>query len=410
MAPEDPKLDPMPLPPAGSQPSPHVHEPVVDLGSLLGRVSVERFVEAFTRKERLFVKAAHPRRAESLLPRWVGEKLLVSSELPEHRLTLLRDGDVIPRARYRTEDGRVRPESLEALLAEGVSLVITGIDDELPAIGRLTAALERTLGHTVWCNAYLTHVRGGALAPHYDDHDVLVLQVHGKKRWFLHGSPSPSPIERSPEGRDFGPARSDLLIESGDVLYLPRGEVHHTAVEGELSWHLTFGIDTRRGVDFVASLLERAAHDPAFREDLTRLGGPSELHEKEADLKARLHALVERASVVSYLERDDAERPARASSQAVGTAPRLTDKSRVFPLIRRAFTLPEGEGAVGVRLAGRELVMPRAQLVLLAALVAKGSATLAELRLVSPEAERAALETHVSELVRLGLVEVEGGY
>lgn len=401
----------MPLPPAGSPPSPHVHEPVVDLATLLGRVSVERFVEAFTRKERLFVKATHARRAESLLPRWVGERLLVSRELPEHRLTLLREGDVIPRARYRGEDGHVQAESLGALLAEGVSLVVTGIDDELPAIGRLTAALERALGHTVWCNAYLTHGQGGALAPHYDDHDVLVLQVHGKKRWFFHGTPSPSPIERSREGQDFGPAQSDLLIESGDLLYLPRGEVHHTTVEGDLSWHLTFGIDTRRGVDFVASLLERAAHDPAFREDLTRLGGASSLHEKEAELKARLHALVDRASVVSYLERDDAERPARASSPSsrLGTAPRLTDKTRVFPLIRRAFTLPEGEGAVGVRLAGRDLVMPRAQLVLLAALVTKGSATLSELRLVSAEAERAALETHVSELFRLGLVEVEGG-
>lgn len=402
----------MSLPPAGSQPSPHVHEPVVDLGSLLGRVSVERFTEAFTRKERLFVKAAHPRRAESLLPRWVGEKLLVSRELPEHRLTLLREGDVVPRARYRAEDGRVRPESLEALVAEGVSLVITGIDDELPAIGRLTAALERTLGHTVWCNAYFTHGPGGALAPHYDDHDVIVLQIYGKKRWFLHGSPTPSPIERSPEGADFGPPRSDLLIEPGDLLYLPRGEVHHTSVDGELSWHLTFGIDTKRGVDFVASLLERAARDSAFREDLTRLGGTSSLLEKEAELRARLHALVDGASLLTYLEADDAERPARASSQAVGTAPRLNDKSRVFPLIRRAFTVPEAgsEDAVRVRLAGRELVLPRAQLVLLAALVAKGSATLTELRAASSEAERAALETHVSELVRLGLVEVEGGY
>jgi hypothetical protein len=35
---------------------------------------------------------------------------------------------------------------------------------------------------------------------------------------------------------------------------------------------------------------------------------------------------------------------------------------------------------------------------------------LTELRAASSEAERAALETHVSELVRLGLVEVEGGY
>jgi hypothetical protein len=180
-------------------------------------------------------------------------------------------------------------------------------------------------------------------------------------------------------------------------------------VEGELSWHLTFGIDTRRGVDFVASLLERAAHDQAFREDLTRLGGTSAMLEKEAELKARLHALVDRASLASFLDRDDAERPARASSQAPGASPRFGEKSRVFPLIRRTFTLPEGEGPARLRLAGRDLETSRAALEVLATLVAKSSATVTELRGRTPEPERGSLEAHLSELSRLGLIEVESG-
>ena len=72
--------------------------------------------------------------------------------------------------------------------------------------------------------------------------------------------------------------------------------------------HLAFGIDTRRGVDFLASLVEQAQHDSLFREDVTRLGGQAALQLKERALKDRMHALVEQADLEAFLVADEAER------------------------------------------------------------------------------------------------------
>jgi hypothetical protein len=279
-----------------------------DLPSLLLPTSETAFFQAFVEKTRLHVKSNHAARAEPLLQRWVLDRLLRSEVLPAARLTVMRNGDVVPAAQFRTESGRVRSEALDALIADGVSFVIAGVDDDLPEIAALTGALEQRLGHAVWANVYVTHGPGGALPPHYDDHDVLVLQVHGKKQWYSHGTPTPSPIERSPDGVEFGPPIWETLMSEGDVLFMPRGEVHHTSTVGDVSIHLTFGIDTRRGVDFAASLLSGLEDDVVFREDVTRLSGEDALRARERLLKERLHARVDAMDLRAFLLGDEARR------------------------------------------------------------------------------------------------------
>lgn len=286
---------------------------VCDLASLVAPAAESDFIAAFVRKERMIVKAPDARRAEGLLPQITIERLIASDLLPSMRLSVLRDGEVVAPHRFRTDDGRLHVSAMEGLVREGVSLIVTGIHDDVPAIERLRKGLELRLGHDVWVNAYVTHGPGGALPPHYDDHDVLALQVHGSKRWHGHGVPFPSPIERSPDGVDFGPSHWELLLEPGDLLYLPRGEAHHAMADGPLSVHLTFGIDTRRGIDFLSSVVEHAKSEGLFRQDLTRLGGTSSLELRERALKDRMHALIEEADLGAYLTTDEAARHERRS-------------------------------------------------------------------------------------------------
>lgn len=292
---------------------------VTDLASLLSPRTEDQFIAAFLEKQRLSIKTSDPHRAESLLPKWALDRLIASDVLPARRLQVLRDGEVVDPRRFRGEDGRLHARALEALVKEGVSFILTGIAEDVPAIARLSEAVERRLGHDVWVNAYVTHGAGGALAAHYDDHDVIALQLHGRKRWFGHGTPHPSPIEPSSDGERFGPPQWDVLLEPGDVLYVPRGEAHHAEAEGALSVHLTFGIDTRRGVDFLSSLVEAARRESTFREDLTRLGGVSAMRLLEQQLKDRLHALIDRADLNAYLTADEAR---RATDSACATRAR----------------------------------------------------------------------------------------
>jgi ribosomal protein L16 Arg81 hydroxylase len=247
---------------------------ICDLASLLGPVTEEIFFAHFLEKERLHVEAGQPDRAKALLPWTTINRLVDADMLPPDRIRVMRASiDIAPKM-YRHQDGaqRLRAGALQALLTQGASLVINEIDKLVPQIGRLADTLERHLGHHIAVRAFVSFGQGGALKAHWDDSDVLVVQVHGRKLWRSYGSPTPLPISGLTEVQ---PVTKGVVwqgvLEPGDMLYLPRGEVHEAALEGSSSVHLTIGIAARRGVDFMRWLSKRAATELAFREDITRV-------------------------------------------------------------------------------------------------------------------------------------------
>src|SRR5438445_10327044 len=168
-----------------------------DLASLLAPVQEEAFLDHFQNKLRLHVKAGQAGRATDLLPWTTMNQLIAADILPTDRLRIVRASmDLPPLMYHRSGSHELRAGTLQTLLAQGVSIVINFVDDLVPQIGILADAVERRLGHQVGVNAYLSFGQGSALAAHADDHDVLVVQVHGRKRWRSYGSPFPLPVER----------------------------------------------------------------------------------------------------------------------------------------------------------------------------------------------------------------------
>ena len=83
-----------------------------------------------------------------------------SDLLPAERLRVVRANvDILP-GMFRHKDGShgIRAGALQALLAQGVSMIMNGLGDYVPQVGRLSDAIERRLGHRAWVNAYLTSV------------------------------------------------------------------------------------------------------------------------------------------------------------------------------------------------------------------------------------------------------------
>ena len=75
---------------------------------------------------------------------------------------------------------------------------------------------------------------------------MLILQIEGSKAWRVYGPEADVPPRLLPLRDRFSidslPKPSDLLLEAGDVLYLPRGRVHAAEAQEETSIHLTLGI------------------------------------------------------------------------------------------------------------------------------------------------------------------------
>jgi Cupin superfamily protein len=99
-------------------------------------------------------------------------------------------------------------------------------------------------------------------------HDVLVLQVLGSKIWHLYEGFVVPPREIL-RNKDKALAIDDLLtptdlrLEAGDVLYLPRGRVHAAETTSEPSIHLTVAIHPPT----LFMLAIAALHSQSFNDD-----------------------------------------------------------------------------------------------------------------------------------------------
>ncbi|MEV6545429.1 cupin domain-containing protein [Streptomyces sp. NPDC051665] len=205
--------------------------------------------------------------------------ILATHRLEPPRFRLSANGEMLPAHRYtapvttrrHTVWQRLHPTELHDRLAEGASLVIDAVDELHPPIGRAAMELEQWLRTGVQTNLYASFTAREGFGVHWDDHDVVVIQVDGAKRWKLYGPTRTAPMYKDtdePEPPPEEPA-AELVLRPGDMLYLPRGWWHSVAAsEGEHSLHLTFGIQTTTGAQLLSWLADDLRRHDVLREDL----------------------------------------------------------------------------------------------------------------------------------------------
>jgi ribosomal protein L16 Arg81 hydroxylase len=175
-----------------------------------------------------------------------------------------------PALLYFQRGVEVQPTSatdVVSAIKDGATVSLDRVEDFDPDVRALVAGLEADLGERVKVHAYLSQRDHRGLIPHYDTHDVFVLQVEGRKHWRVYEPTIESPLRQTRPPREACPEVPylDVLLEPGDTLYLPRGHWHEAlAVDGE-SLHLSTGVHPKTGVDFVRWLAERMAQDSRFR-------------------------------------------------------------------------------------------------------------------------------------------------
>jgi ribosomal protein L16 Arg81 hydroxylase len=176
----------------------------------------------------------------------------------------------------------------------GASLVVSQFHETHPPLADFCRGLERLFLHGVQANIYLTPPKAQGFRTHFDTHDVLVLQVEGRKRWRIwDGERLPRPTRRTPWPGNMQPIGEphELVMSPGDVLYIPRGVMHDAAtLPGEHSLHITVGLLEASWAQVLRSLIdELELNDPALRESVpTWRFGETDLLPA---LTARLHSM-----------------------------------------------------------------------------------------------------------------------
>jgi hypothetical protein len=123
------------------------------------------------------------------------------------------------------------PHLFHEQLREGATLVVDAIDEMHPPINTMAAELEAWLGTRVQVNAYASWIAKEGFGVHWDDHDVIVLQVSGRKRWRIYGTTRQAPLYSDVEVDHDAPTEptDEFTMEPGDVLHVPRDRTDQAA-------------------------------------------------------------------------------------------------------------------------------------------------------------------------------------
>lgn len=262
----------------GASPSPRWEEDA--LGFLIAPVARDEFLTRYYEREALINIRKQPDRYAELLTIGALDQFIASADLREGMVDVTNHRNRISRDAYVDENGRVSRVAIAEEYLRGATIILPQLHDSMFNLSEFCRALEEVFSCHMQTNIYLTpqpdSVDGTGnqgFPPHYDNHDVFVMQISGAKAWRLYGVPVETPFrgEQFELGRhEAGPVTQEFTLSAGDCVYIPRGLMHDAEnVGGEPSLHITAGLITKTWADLLLeSISELALTSPDFRRSL----------------------------------------------------------------------------------------------------------------------------------------------
>ena len=235
------------------------------LAWLLEPLPVETFLDEIWGATDYHIKRGCAGYFDGLLPGpSAGEQLLELFSREPSEVHLVRGDE--KHGSDRLADGSLDLVRVRNDFADGYTIVLDNVEQYARAIASLAHTIEVELNFATKVNAYVTPPGSQGFLAHYDEHDVLILQIQGSKVWHLYNGADVPPHEmrrREPVAMAGLPLPTDVRLEAGDVLYLPRGRVHAAEATSEPSVHLTVGIHAPT----LLALVTRALYSLSFSDD-----------------------------------------------------------------------------------------------------------------------------------------------
>jgi hypothetical protein len=269
------------------------------LEHLLSPLTVDEFLTNFWGQTFKHVPGV-PDKFSHLFPWRHLNEALEQHRLDFPRIRLTRDGERLQPGSYishsnpgqkRVAVPRLRYEKLTQELNSGATLVLDAVDELYEPLRALAEALELFFHERIQINSYASWRTSRGFDLHWDDHDVFILQVTGRKHWKIHGMTRAYPLAGDPkEPKPTGPPVWDQILEAGDLLYIPRGFWHVAYPLDEPTLHLTVGVHNRGGLDLLRWLVNRMQSRELFRMDLPRFATPETIQAHLMQMRAELLA------------------------------------------------------------------------------------------------------------------------
>ena len=239
---------------------------------LLGEQADGFLTEVYERKP-VVVRHNDPDRFRPLLSLADIDGLVAELDFQRGMLVMTDASRTIAESEYVAPSGAVDRGAVASLYAGGATLILNQLQQSHSGMATLCRSLESVFSCHVQTNTYLTPPSSQGFRTHYDNHDVLVIQIEGEKAWRLHDQPVAIPYRGEgfqPGVYPVGELSDTFVLRAGDCAYVPRGLMHDAATSGDKpSLHITCGLIVRTWADVILEAVsEVCVKDEAFRRSL----------------------------------------------------------------------------------------------------------------------------------------------
>lgn len=224
---------------------------------LLWPTRAEVFFEDYWQKKPLLIRRNDPRYYSTLITLDDIDRILWTTLLPEYAIDMGKDAVPIPKHEF--SDGNfIRPHEVVRHHRNGNTIILRSLHRWSGSLQELRSGCESFFYCPAQTNAYLTPASNHSSYPHFDAHDIFVLQLAGSKCWKFYETSLPWPRHTERFDRQHHPIGkylSELTIHAGDIAYIPRGMAHDpTAVE--YSAHIALGVLIPTWADLFEAMIQ----------------------------------------------------------------------------------------------------------------------------------------------------------
>ena len=274
----------------------------VCFADLIAPIPVDAFFSQFWELKPLHIRRMDETFYGALLTTQTIDDIISSGGLRYPAIQLAKGGSFFPAEAFTKTSkhgdevftGLPNIAQIDSEYRAGATITLPAFHRASRSVGELTSALADHFDHAVHANVYITPGNASGFTPHYDTHETFILQIGGRKHWWVYEPPLMLPHRTQPFTPQGYTPPAPLLeadLDPGDLLYLPREYVHTTRTSESFSAHLTIGITVYTWIELAAELLQACKTMPAFRKALPP--GFASQEALKAALKAELVRLMD---------------------------------------------------------------------------------------------------------------------
>ncbi len=385
------------------------------LERLLAPLTLDAFLERYWEREVLYLKRGDAHYYDALLTLRDLERVVATGGLRYPALQLSRGGTFLPPEAFCKDvrsgeivfSGVPDLDRLQAAYQSGATLWLPGLHRAWRPLAELAGEVESYFNHGVHTNIYLTPRGSQGFDPHYDTHEVFVLQISGRKHWKIFDSLVELPHQSQPFHPSMYKPSTPVLeldLEPGDLLYMPRGVVHTTQALDEPSAHVTLGISLYTYIEILTIWLQSLRNHPGVRAGLppgflNRPEAKAPLARNLAELLADLARSLDYERLVdAFLDRVRAGYPGKLNLDAGFHAnPAINSESKLRTLDRGNYALSEKGENILLRFSDKTVEIPAIARGFMQEICARPSFRLCELSCRLDEGARLALTRRLYE-------------